>query len=154
MFATLSEAFLVAGPNSTADSGDSLITINKTHHLEVTVTPWASLPNSTSTADFVVSEWHDTSNSFGLSLGPEGVTVFRSLGGPAMDMLLICSLLVLAAVLVATGFSSAGIHLTLLLRSSMYSGCFTLRSICWLCFLCHGKPALLRPLKCLKPQVP
>lgn len=75
------------------------------------MTPWESLPDSTSTADFAVSEWLDKSNSFGLSLGPEGVTVFRALGGPAMDMLIICCLLVTAAVLVGMGFSSAGKYL-------------------------------------------
>lgn len=113
MFEDLSEALLVAGPNATTDERQSRTHINITHHLEVEATPDSSL----STATFAVSEWRDTSNSFGLSLGPEGVTVFRSLGGPAMDMLIICSLLVLAAVLVAFGFSSAGIYTGLVFSS-------------------------------------
>ena len=113
VFEYLSEALLVAGPNATTDERQSRTHINITHHLEVEATPDSSL----STATFAVSEWRDTSNSFGLSLGPEGVTVFRSLGGPAMDMLIICSLLVLAAVLVAFGFSSAGITTGLIFSS-------------------------------------
>jgi hypothetical protein len=111
VFASLTEALQVAGPQAKEDSKHPWIQINTTHHLEVHVTPWDSPPYHT-TADFSVTEWHDLSNSFGLSLGPDGVTVFRALGGPAMDMLIICILMVLAGILIATGFSSAGTSLT------------------------------------------
>lgn len=106
VFASFSEALRIAGPNATAGFGYPWVQVNATNHLEVQVTPWESLASDT--ADFAVVEWHDLSNSFGLSLGPNGVTVFRALGGPAMDMLIICSLLVVAAVLMAFGFSTAG----------------------------------------------
>jgi hypothetical protein len=111
VFASVSEALQIAGPYATADENHPWIPINISHHLEVQITPWESLPNSETMANFVVSEWHDSSNSFGLSLGPDGVTVFRALGGPAMDMLIICCLLVTASILMAAGFSCAGKYL-------------------------------------------
>lgn len=131
MFESLEEALQVAGPTATADSSHPWIQINTTHHLEVQVTPWESLPETTATATvleqgahFAVSTWRDKSNNFGLSLGPDGVTVFRALGGPAMDMLIICCLHVTAAFLTASGFTSAGVRLHPFYQCTAMVKCF------------------------------
>lgn len=108
IFASLDEALEVAGPNATADPRRAWAQINATHHFQVQVTPWEYILNGTVTADFSVSEWQDQSNRFGILLGLDGVTVFKALGGGAMDMLIICCMLVSAAILLGTGFSSSG----------------------------------------------
>lgn len=112
MFASVDQALAVAGPNVTEANASNVITINATHHVEIHVNVivtgqgvgWHGPP----TAVVDVSTWENTSNSFGLALGVDGVVVFRSLGGPAMDVLVNSTMLLLAAVLCGIGFSTMG----------------------------------------------
>lgn len=51
-----------------------LVRLNKSDHFEVT--------ESQDPVFFLeVSHWHDTSNALGLALGPQGVQVWRAMGG-------------------------------------------------------------------------
>eukprot|EP00892_Ulva_mutabilis_P004002 jgi/Ulvmu1/1974/UM012_0136.1 len=110
----------VAVSSSTAESGTSSplqVLVNDTHHLEISASPTAFQPASitTRTQDLVPSEatvrvvlYHDTSNAVGRALGTEGIVAIRSMGGPAMEAVVICSLFISGALCCASGFAIWG----------------------------------------------
>lgn len=120
VFPSAAEAVAQARDDSTAATPIQVL-INNTHYLEVSASPTVfdpatidgTQPPVVTDAAVTVRHYRDVSNKVGQALGTEGVSAIRAMGGPAMEMILICLVLMLGAACCAFGFTICGVLLTM-----------------------------------------
>lgn len=124
VFPSAADAVAQAGDDPRAAAPVQVL-INNTHYLEVAASPTAFDPATidgvqtpvVTEAAVTVRQYRDVSNAVGQALGTEGVSAIRAMGGPAMEMILICLVLMLGAACCAFGFTICGVSFSMTWQS-------------------------------------
>lgn len=113
MYVNATDAVAKAGTDSAAPVQ---VLINDTHYLEITASATEfefrdidGVQQAVASEAVVdVAQYYDISNAAGRALGTQGIVAVRAMGGPSMEMTVICTVLMAGAACCAFGYTIWG----------------------------------------------